>query len=276
MSFRFELMLSLLITAAVYTASRRAAADTPHLLRVCADPNNLPFSNQRAEGFENRIASVIGRDLDLSVRYTWWPHGRGLVQNALNAGRCDMIMGVPPGFEGVVRTSPYYRSTYVFVTRRDQALQIRSLDDSVLHRLRIGVHLLADDHADLPPAQALARRGLSANVIGYNLYGDSSKPNPPGNLIRAVARGEVDVAIAWGPLAGYFAHRVREPLELVPVTAGADLPSPAFVLAIAAGVRRGDTQMRDRIQAALDRHRDEIRDILQSYGVPLMPPAARP
>jgi len=270
MSFRFEVVLSLLITGAVYMVSRQAAADSPRLLRVCADPNNLPFSNQRGEGFENRIASIIGHDLKLSVRYTWWPQRRGFVRNTLNAGRCDLILGIPAGFDAVAPTSPYYRSTYVFVTRRDRGLQIRSLDDSVLRGLRIGIHFAGEDYANPPPAQALARRGLAANVVGYSLYGDYSKPDPPADLIRAVVRRDVDVAIAWGPLAGYFARRTRVPLELTPVRPSPDLPSLPFVFAIAAGVRRGDTELRDRVQGALDRHRIEIQHILESYGVPLV------
>jgi mxaJ protein len=269
MSFRFELAIGVLIALAL-TASRREPVAPLRELRVCADPNNLPFSNQRGEGFENRIASVIAADLGLAVRYTWWPQRRGFVRNTLNFGRCDVILGIPASFDAVARTKPYYRSTYVFVTRRDRGLHIQSLDDSVLHSLRIGIHFAGDDYDNPPPAQALARRGLARNVVGYSLYGDYSKPNPPAELIAAVARGEVDVAIAWGPLAGYFAHRSPVPLDLTPVSPEVEPPALPFVFDIAAGVRRGDTAMRDRVQGALDRRRGEIRGILETYGVPLV------
>jgi quinoprotein dehydrogenase-associated probable ABC transporter substrate-binding protein len=268
MPFRFELSLGLLIALALM-ASRHEPVAPVRELRVCADPNNLPFSNQRGEGFENRIASVIATDLGLSVRYTWQPQRRGFVRNTLNFGRCDVILGIPATFDPVARTRPYYRSTYVLVTRRDRGLHIRSLDDSVLRRLRIGIHVAGGDYPNPPAEKALAERGLARNVVVYNLYGDYSKPNPAADLITAVARREVDVAIVWGPLAGYFARRERVPLDLTPVTPSTDLPSP-FVSAIAAGVRRGDTQTRDRIQAALDRHEGEIRGILENYGVPLV------
>jgi mxaJ protein len=269
MSFRFELAIGVLIALAL-TASRREPVAPLRELRVCADPNNLPFSNQRGEGFENRIASVIAADLGLAVRYTWWPQRRGFVRNTLKFGRCDVILGIPASFDAVARTKPYYRSTYVFVTRRDRGLHIQSLDDSVLHSLRIGIHFAGDDYDNPPPAQALARRGLARNVVGYSLYGDYSKPNPPAELIAAVARGEVDVAIAWGPLAGYFAHRSPVPLDLTPVSPEVEPPALPFVFDIAAGVRRGDTAMRDRVQGALDRRRGEIRGILETYGVPLV------
>jgi mxaJ protein len=269
MSFRFELCLGVLIAIALMASQYQPKAPLREL-KVCADPNNLPFSNQRGEGFENKIATVIGADLDLPVRYTWWPQRRGFFRNTLNFGRCDVVLGVPAGLDAVLRTKPYYRSTYVFLSRRDRGLHIRSLDDSVLHRLRIGIHFAGDDYENPPAAQALARRGMVANVVGYSLYGDYSKPNPPADLIQAVAHGDVDLAIAWGPLAGYFARRSAVPLDLVPVSPEIDPPALPFAFDIAAGVRRGDHAMRDRIQGALDRHRAEIHDILENYGVPLL------
>jgi mxaJ protein len=269
MSFRFELSLGVLIALALM-ASRREPVAPLRELRVCADPNNLPFSNQRGQGFENRIASVIAADLGLTVRYTWWPERRGFVRNTLNFGRCDVILGVPASVDVVAPTRPYYRSTYVFVTRRDRGLHIRSLDDSVLHRLRIGIDSAGDDYDDPPPARALARRGLARNVVGYGVYNDDSKPNPRAELIAAVARGDVDLAIAWGPLAAYFARRSPVPLEITPVSPEVEPPSVPLVLDVAAGVRRGDTRMRDRLEGALERRRGEIRGILETYGVPLV------
>ncbi len=269
MSFRSELSLGLLIGLTLMASGRERKTPLREL-KVCADPNNLPFSNQRGEGFENKIASVIGADLGLPVRYTWWPQRRGFFRNTLNFGRCDVVVGVPMGFDAVMRTRPYYRSIYLFVTRRDRGLHIQSLDDSVLHSLRIGVHFAGDDYQNPPAALALARRGLAARVVGYSLYGDYSKPNPPADLIDAVARGDVDLAIAWGPLAGYFARRSPVPLDLVPVSPEIDPPGLPFVFDIAVGVRRGDAAMRDRVQGALDRRRAAIHDILENYDVPMV------
>ncbi len=283
MSFRFEIAVGLLIALALM-ASRREPVAPLRELRVCADPNNLPFSNQRGEGFENRIASVIAADLGLAVRYTWWPQRRGFVRNTLDFGRCDVILGVPASVDAVARTRPYYRSTYVFVTRRDRGLHIRSLDDSVLHRVRIGIDVAGDDCDNPAPARALARRGLARNVVGYGFHRDDSKPNPRAELIAAVARGDVDLAIAWGPLAAYFARRSPVLLDITPVSPEVEPPSLPFVFDISAAVRRGDTRMRDRLESALERRRGEIRAILETYGVPLVgdsgksftPHAARP
>jgi mxaJ protein len=269
MSFRFELSVGMLIALALM-ASGHAPKAPLRELKVCADPNNLPFSNQRGEGFENKIASVIAADLDLPVRYTWWPQHRGFIRNTLNFGRCDVVLGLPAGFGAVLETRPYYRSIYVFVSRRDRALHINSLDDSVLHSLRIGISVGSSEYQNAPAAQALARRGLSGNVVGYGSYGDSSRPNPPADLIEAITDGAVDLGIVWGPLAGYFAGRSTVPLDVVPVKPDIDPPGTPFELAIAVGVRRGDVAMRDRLQASLDRHEQEIRDILERYGVPLI------
>jgi quinoprotein dehydrogenase-associated probable ABC transporter substrate-binding protein len=238
-------------------------------LRVCADPNNLPFSNRRGEGFENRIAELLARDMGLPLEYTWWPQRRGFIRNTLNAGRCDLVTGVPAGFDPVRTTRPYYRSTYVFVTRRDRGLRIRSLDDPVLHRVKVGIHLIGDDYANPPPAEALARRGIIRNVVGYSIYGDYSRPDPPADLVRAVAKGDVDVAIVWGPLAGYFARHVSTPLDLTPVKPAVDGALP-FVFEIAMGVRRGDSAAAARLERELARRRPEIRKILRAYGVPVV------
>jgi len=238
-------------------------------LRVCADPNNLPFSNERQEGFENRIASLIANDLGERVEYTWWAQRRGFVRNTLNAGNCDVILGVPAGYGMVRTTRPYYRSTYVFVTRRDRGLHITSLDDPVLRTLRIGVHLIGDDYANSPAAHSLASRGITANVIGYTVYGDYSKPNPPARLIDAVANKEVDVAIAWGPLAGYFAKRSSVPLELHAVEPPRD-GAMTYVFDIAMGVRRRDSTRTAALNAEIARRQREIDRILDDYGVPLV------
>jgi mxaJ protein len=238
------------------------------LLRVCADPNNLPFSNARGEGFENKIASLIASDLNRRVEYTWFPQRRGFVRNTLKAGKCDVIAGVPANFDQALTTTPYYRSSYVFVSRSDRHLAITSLDDPRLLKLRVGVQMIGNDHVNSPPAHALARRGAINNVVGYPVYGDYRDANPTRGIVDAVARGDVDVAVVWGPQAGYFARQQRVALDIVPVSPQIDLPFLPFVFDISMGVRRGDQPLREALDRELERRRPEIERILDSYGVP--------
>ena len=242
----------------------------PNVLRVCADPNNLPFSDSTGAGFENRLASLVAAELDATVEYTWWAQRRGFIRNTLNARQCDVVMGVPTSFELALATRPYYRSTYVFVSRLDRALRVRSFDDSVLRDLTIGVQLVGDDYTNAPPAHALARRGIVDNVRGYNVQGDYTQPAPPARIIDAVARGDIDLAVAWGPLAGYFASRQPVPLDLVPVTPQVDLPFLPFVFDMSMGVRRADSTLRDTLDAIIVRRRASIDSLLDSYGIPLL------
>jgi quinoprotein dehydrogenase-associated probable ABC transporter substrate-binding protein len=238
------------------------------VLRVCADPNNLPFSNERGEGFENRIAELLAADMRAELRYTWWPQRRGFIRHTLRAGECDVVLGVPASFELALTTAPYYRSTYVFVSRKDRRLGVRSFDDPALRRLKIGVQLIGDDAANSPPVHALSSRHIVTNVRGYTVYGDYSEESPPARIVEAVARGEVDVAVVWGPLAGYFARRQRAPLEVVPVSPQVDPPFLPFVFDISMGVRRGDDALREELEDFLERRRSDIERILDDYGVP--------
>ena len=254
---------------ALWALPVRPSAPRP-ALRVCSDSNNLPFSNRAEQGFENRLAELIAEDLAMDVRYTWWAQRRGFVRNTLGAGECDLIMGVPADYDLVATTEPYYRSSYVFVTRGDLTPPIESIDDPRLQRLRVGVHLIGDDYAAPPPAVALARRGIVRNVKGYSIYGDYREPNPPARLVDAVAKGEVDVALAWGPLGGYFAGREPVPLRVTPMRERGDGPGVPFVFAIAMGVRKGDTALVRRVGDVLDRRRGEVHRILEQYGVPLV------
>ncbi len=266
-----------LLIAGLVLAPVAGWAAPRRVLRVCADPNNLPFSNARGEGFENRLAELLAAELGAELQYTWWAQRRGFVRNTLRAGRCDLVVGVPTSYELVLATRPYYRSTYVFVTRAAGGPTVRSLDDAILREVRIGVHVIGDDYANPPPAHALARRGIVRTVVGYNIYGDYREPAPPARLIEAVARGDVDVAIAWGPLAGYFAPRQPVALALVPVMPQIELPFLPMVFDIAMGVRRGEEAWRDELDALLLRRRADIDALLREYGVPLLsPPAARP
>jgi mxaJ protein len=242
-------------------------------LRVCSDPNNLPFSNQRRQGFENRLAELIASDLGATVRYTWWPQRRGFLRNTLNADKCDLVMGLPFGVERVLTTKPYYRSTYVFVYRKDRKLDLKSLDDPRLRKLRIGVQLVGDDYANTPPVHALSRRGIVGNLVGYSVFGDYSQENPPARVIDAVVAGDVDLALAWGPLAGYFAKQAPVPLEVVPVSPAMDPPALPFTFDISLGVRQRDAALKRQLEGVLDRRKAEIGRVLAEYGVPLVQPS---
>jgi mxaJ protein len=261
-------LVSLLACAINASCDRARAATAVNELRVCADPNNLPFSNARQEGFENKIAEIVAHDMNAKVRYTWWAQRRGFVRNTLNAHECDLLIGVPSAFERASTTIPYYRSTYVFVTRRDQHIRISSFDDAVLRKLRIGVQMIGDDFTNTPPAHALSKRNIIQNVRGYSVYGDYRQPNPPARIIDALVKGDVDVAIAWGPLAGYFAKQAPVALEITPVSPQIDLPYLPFVFDISMGVRRGEPALRDQLNSIITRRKHEIDSILYQYGVP--------
>jgi mxaJ protein len=245
-----------------------AAPRAPKALRVCADPNNLPFSNARHEGFEDKLAELVARDLKRPVRYYYWAQRRGFIRNTLNAGHCDVIMGTAAGLEMLLTTKPYYRSTYAFVSRAS-APAIRSLDDPRLHQVKVGVQLIGDDFNNTPPAAGLTRRGIVRNVRGYTVYGDYREPNPPSRIVKAVESGEVDVALVWGPLAGYFAKESAVPLRVVPISPRADGPLP-YTFAIAMGVRKADRAFRDTLDGVIARHHAEIDRLLSDYGVPLV------
>ena len=276
------LLVSLLFQACAHGTAQQPAQATQNLaaqqeaqivrpadaLRVCADPNNLPFSNRNGEGFENKIAELLAREMNVRLEYTWWPQRRGFFRNTLKAGLCDVVIGVPSSLEMALTTAPYYRSSYVFVYRRDRGLKIGSFDDAALRNLKIGVQMIGDDFSNTPPAHALTTRGMAENIHGYMVYGDYSKELPGSSIIEAVASGEVDVAVVWGPLAGYFAKRGKLPLEVVPVKPEIDQPFLPFVYDISVGVRRGDTDFRDRIEQILQRRRPEIQNLLKEYGVP--------
>jgi mxaJ protein len=258
-----------LVVLSVFWA-RTAQGEEKKQFRVCADPENMPFSNQQLEGFENKIADLVAKELGATPTYIWWGQRRGFVRNTMKAtlkeARCDIVIGVPEGYDLVRWTKPYYRSTYVFVYPKGKGLQIKSLDDPVLRRLKIGVHLIGDDYTNPPPVHELAKRGIVDDVVGYNTF--YSRENPPSRIIDAVASGEIDVAIVWGPAAGYFAKQQRIPLELVPVPSEkGDLP---FTFGISMGVRQGDEALKAQLEMVLDRKQAGIRKILEDYGVPLI------
>ena len=237
--------------------------------RVCADPDNLPFSNRKLEGFENKLAELIAKDFGTTPSYIWWGQRQGFIRNTMNAtleeGRCEIVMGVPANYDLVQTTKPYYRSTYVFVYPKGKGLTIRTLDDPLLKTMKIGVHLLGNDYENPPPVHELSKRHIVDNVVGFGTF--YSDANPPSTIIDAVASGRVDLAIVWGPLAGFFAQRQRVALDLVPIPSGkGDLP---FAFDISMGVKKGNEALRVRLQQVLDARRAEITKILKDYGVPI-------
>jgi mxaJ protein len=263
-------LAGLLAMACLFSAQAVAGPEATNELRVCADPNNMPFSNREHAGFENKIAELAALKLGKTLSYTWWAQRRGFIRHTLKAGLCDLVIGVPAHYDLVENTRPYYRSTYVFVSQTDRKLQLSSIEDPRLKRLTIGVHLIGDDGNNTPPAHALGDQGIVENVRGYMIYGDYREPNPPARLIEAVEHGDVDVAAAWGPLAGYAAKTSSVPLSITPIQGGEPFAPLRFQFDIAMGVRKGDHVLRDRLNDFLAQNAVEITSLLESYGVPLV------
>jgi mxaJ protein len=246
------------LSLAVFCSSVGAAE-----LRVCAEPDNLPFSHQDQTGFENRIARIVASDLALDLQYTWQPQRRGFVRKTLGSGLCDVWMGVPAGLERVLTTRPYYRSAYVFVYGRRP---LQSFDSPELRSLRIGVQLPGNDGAATPAGYALAARGAVDNVKGYPVYGEHPASE---RIVEAIARGELDAGVVWGPAAGFFAR--TSGLGVTPAQAPSELASMPFEFSIAIGVKRGNAALRDRLNGALERRKHEIDAVLDEYAVPRTP-----
>lgn len=258
-----------LVVAALAAPSASVPATLAPILTVCADPNNLPFSNRAGQGFENHLTELIAKDMGARVEYVWWAQRRGYVRSTLNEARCDLWPGVASGVDTVTTTRPYYVSSYVFVTRRDRHIDSLSFDDPRLKRFSVGVQMVGNNATNTPPAFALARRGITENVRGYMLYGSYDQPNPSSAIIQAVERGDIDVAVVWGPLAGYFASRSTVPLRLEAVNPHFDGPQWPMVYSISIGVRRGNSELRDSINQILERERVRIDRLLAAYHVPL-------
>jgi len=239
-------------------------------LRVCADPNNMPFSNDRGAGFENKIATLVAHELVRPLEYFWLPQRRGFIRNSLNARRCDVVIGIPAQYGLLQPTKSYYRSAYVFVSRRDHHLRIDSFDAPSLKSLTIGIQMTGDDYNNPPAAAELASRHIVQNIRGFTIYGDYSRPDPQREIVDAVADGRVDVAVVWGPLAGYYAQRESTPLDVRPIAAAASHSRSRFMFEIAMGVRRDDTALRAALDDLIARRGDDMRHILRAYGVPLL------
>jgi len=232
-------------------------------LRVCADGDNMPYSNKSQQGLDNKIAELLARDMGAKLTYYWSRMGRGYIRDVLNAGSCDLLIEVPTDFKLVLTTPAYYRSSYLFVTRKDRNLKLASLNDDRLHRFRIGLQILGENYS--PPGRALARRGIFTNLVGFESTGDEA-----GEIVSSVAENKVDVAIIWGPLAGFYAAKQKTALELTPVSPAFDPPGIPFTYAISMGVKKGNTTLRDQLASFLTRRKKEIDSLLREYHVPLL------
>ncbi len=261
------LFCGLLVVAALGVSATAGLAATSEAvdrssLRVCADPSNLPFSNQAGEGFENKIAELLATELAVPVRYTWFPQATGFVRNTLQARKCDIVIGISLGFELLQNTNPYYRSSYALVYRSDNGLRLSALDDPELKKLRLGVV------AGTPPASLMARYGLLGRVRPYHLVADTRFEQPGKQMIEDIAASEVDVGVLWGPIAGYYGKQQSPPLTVVP------LPSrPGEVrmdFRITMGVRFNEPEWKHEINQLIKRKQPEINAILADYGVPLL------
>jgi len=233
-------------------------------LRICADPDNLPYSHRDESGFENRIARELADELGRPLQYHWQPLQRGFVRKTLGSGHCDLFIGVPADFERLLMTRAYYRSSYVFVQRAAEQEPLRSFDDPRLPKLRIGVQLVGDDLAATPPGHALVKAGAIDNVTGYPPLGDGPAA---ARMLQALAQQRIDAALVWGPQAGWYASRSRVPLALRIARPPAGLAAP-FEFSIAMGVRRGDEALRAAIDNAIIQRRPQIDAILRDYSVP--------
>ena len=233
--------------------------------RVCADPSNLPFSNRSLEGFENKIAALLAREFNAPVTYAWQPQRRGFVRGTLKEKRCDVVIGVPTGYKRVLWTKPYYRSTFVVVSRKDRGIRISSLDDPGLKQMRIGVP--QNSPADI----LLGHRGIVKNVTGYSIWYDGEE-RYTHKILEDVMAGQIDVAIVWGPSAGYFVQQQSEKLTMTPISIPrpGDTSETSAVYTISMGVREADESLKVRLEAVLSKKQSEIHQILRSYGVPLL------
>ena len=258
-----------LVGIALPARAQRPAPLDPEKIRVCADPDNMPSSNDKLEGYENKLATLISQELKAKLEYVWYPTRRGYFR-ILNGMYCDLAMEVPAGLDMAGTTKPYFRSGYVFVTRKGSGLEdIKTLADPRLKKLKIGVNIYTSDAENSPPAMALSQYGVVGNLTGYSTFFDEN--NRPEDIINAVSKKEVDLAIAWGPLAGYYAKQTTVPLVLtaLPATSASSAVSDPSDIGIA--VRRKDKEFRDSLEAVLTRKQPEVQAILKEYAVPTLP-----
>ena len=255
--------------AALASSVRAADGNVPGELvdatkfRVCADPDNLPYSNQAGEGFENKIAELLAGELEREITYTWYPSTIGFVRNTLGARVCDVVIGTTIVNELMQNTNPYYRSTYALVQRADAEHKVDDLDDPALKEMRIG------GVANTPPITLLAQRGLVGNLAPYHLMADTRHDHPAADMVRDVQEGEIDIAVVWGPIGGYYASQAEGAMVVTPIQADENSPL-RMDFRISMGLRRGEPIWKEQLNALLRDKKDAIEAILLDYGVPLL------
>lgn len=258
-----------LAAIAMHDGDRHAAyAQTSDLvvrseLRVCADPANMPFSNQKQEGFENKIADLVGKALNIPVVYTWFPQATGFIRNTLGTKKCDIVIGYSQGHELVLNTNHYYSSAYSFITPVDSDLAtVESLDDPRLKGRKIGII------AGTPPATNMALNGLMGSARPFQLMVDRRYYSPAEQMVEQIAKGEIDAGILWGPIGGYFAKQQKKDMVVTPLTKETKGPRMAFRITM--GVRQNELDWKRQLNKIIREHQEEINAILKNYGVPLV------
>ncbi len=242
----------------------------PKVLRVCADPNNLPFSNEKGEGFENKIAEYLAQKLGKELAYSFYPGATGFVRNTLNAHLCDVILGMPQGNDLVQPTNPYYRTTYAIVTRAGSDLDgMTALDDPRLKEKPHRIGLVANT----PPGNILARNGLMGSVKPYPLMVDTRVESSSAAMIHDLETGDIDVALLWGPIAGFYAKKSSAKLNVAPL---AETPGTRMAFRIAFGVRHSDQNWKRDLNAFIAQNKGALEKILSDYGVPLLDETGQP
>ncbi len=255
------------VSLAALLASPGNAQTTPDLtsrtaLRVCADPNNLPFSDQKLEGFENKIAELVGKDLRLPVEYVWFPQVVGFVRNTLGAQACDVVMGTVSGADMMDTTNPYYHTGYMLVSRDEDHISAREVGDPALADKRFGLI------AATPPTELLLRHKLLAHTTSYALSVDTRFDSPARAMLQDLTDHKIDVGLLWGPFAGYYIEHDHLPLKAVVLTSETDTPRLDYRIAM--GVRPNEPEWRRRLNQVIQRRQHDITDILINYGVPLL------
>jgi quinoprotein dehydrogenase-associated probable ABC transporter substrate-binding protein len=236
----------------------------PKTLRVCADPSNLPFSNDKGEGFENKIAEFLAKKLGKDLAFTYYPGATGFVRNTLNAHLCDVILGMPQGNDLVQPTNPYYRTTYAIVTRAGSELDgVKTLDDPRLKDKPHRIGLVANT----PPGNVLAMNGLMASVKPYALMVDTRVESSGAAMMHDLEKGEIDVALLWGPIAGYYAKQSSVKLNVTPLP---ETPGARMAFRIGFGVRHSDQNWKRELNTLIAQNKIELERILSDYGVPLL------
>lgn len=249
-------------------AAQRPAPMQEGILRVCADPDNLPFSDSTGAGLENKLAELMAKTWNSKLEYIWWAAPRGMMR-MLNGYYCDVTLQMPVLSDMAGVTRPYYRTSYVMVQRKDAAHLVTGLDDPALKKMKIGVHLFAADGENTPPAMALSSHGVVGNLVGFSTtyIGGMNKPE---DIVRAVVDKSIDMAFVWGPIAGYYARQIGADLQLTPVDNDTVSGIP-FAYSMGMATRRRERQFKDSLQKFLNTKGPEIQALLQQYGIPLLP-----